>query len=183
MISRYHIVISSQGNSLELIREHRRLRFLRDHLAENEPIRRRPVWNDHRAAEVRRFDEYRNRCVEFLVEACGKPGVGDQRGGENFVSSGVFGEQRANPAVEQVERFLFAAAFGFEELDISVRQGARPEWQEAARLLRQIITDSKKRIRQELLEKLRDAEEVGDDKKSDELRQQLHQLIKETAHG
>lgn len=55
--------------------------------------------------------------------------------------------------------------------------------QEAARLLRQIITDSKKRIQQELLEKLRDAEEVGDDKKSDELRRQLHQLIKETAHG
>lgn len=54
---------------------------------------------------------------------------------------------------------------------------------EAARLLRQIITDSKKRTQQELLEKLRDAEEVGDDKKADELRQQLHQLIKETAHG
>lgn len=55
--------------------------------------------------------------------------------------------------------------------------------QEAARLLRQIITDNKKRTQQELLEKLRDAEEVGDDQKSDELRKQLHQLIKETAHG
>lgn len=55
--------------------------------------------------------------------------------------------------------------------------------QEAARLLRQIITDSKKRTQQELLQKLRDAEEVGDDMKADELRQQLHQLIKETAHG
>ena len=55
--------------------------------------------------------------------------------------------------------------------------------QETARLLRQIITDSKKRTQQELLQKLRDAEEIGDDKKSDELRQQLHQLIKETAHG
>lgn len=55
--------------------------------------------------------------------------------------------------------------------------------QEAARLLRQIITDNKKRTQQELLQKLRDAEEVGDDTKADELRQQLHQLIKETAHG
>lgn len=55
--------------------------------------------------------------------------------------------------------------------------------QETARLLRQIITDNKKRTQQELLEKLRDAEEIGDDQKSDELRKQLHQLIKETAHG
>jgi DNA primase len=54
---------------------------------------------------------------------------------------------------------------------------------EVARLLRHIITESKKRTRQTLLEELRDAEEVGDDALADKLRRELHQLIKETAHG
>jgi DNA primase len=54
---------------------------------------------------------------------------------------------------------------------------------EVARLLRHIITESKKRTRQTLLEELRDAEEVGDDALAERLRRELHQLIKETAHG
>ncbi len=52
---------------------------------------------------------------------------------------------------------------------------------EAARLLRQMITETKNQTKTKLLEKLRDAEQGGDDTTADELRRELYQLIKETA--
>lgn len=52
---------------------------------------------------------------------------------------------------------------------------------EAARLLRQMITETKNQTKTKLLEKLRDAEQGGDDIAADELRKELYQLIKETA--
>ncbi len=54
---------------------------------------------------------------------------------------------------------------------------------EVARLLRHMITERKQQTKQELLSRLRDAEEVGDDTAAATLRQELHKIIKETARG
>jgi len=54
---------------------------------------------------------------------------------------------------------------------------------EAARLLRQIEVEHKKEQKDILTEELRRAETDGDDKQAAVLREKLHQLIKETAHG
>lgn len=54
---------------------------------------------------------------------------------------------------------------------------------ETARLLRQIENEHKKQMKQELLTQLREAEEQGDDKRADSLRNGLNQLIKEIARG
>jgi DNA primase len=54
---------------------------------------------------------------------------------------------------------------------------------EAARLLRYMEMEHKKQRKDQLLERLRDAETAGDDALSLELRQELHQIIRETAHG
>lgn len=63
------------------------------------------------------------------------------------------------------------------------------DWQErdleleAARLLRYVELEHKKQEQKQLTDELRSAEETGDDMKADELRQKLHQLIKETSRG
>jgi len=54
---------------------------------------------------------------------------------------------------------------------------------EAARLIRQIITEQKKKQKELLTNQLRDAETLGDDPKADEIRAQLNQLIKEIQSG
>jgi len=54
---------------------------------------------------------------------------------------------------------------------------------EAARLLRQIEVEQKKRTTETLMNELREAELDGDDKRSEVLRTQLMKLIKETARG
>ncbi len=54
---------------------------------------------------------------------------------------------------------------------------------ETARLIRQVEQEHKKQTRDELTERLRDAEAAGDDSAADELRAQLHSLIKEIARG
>lgn len=54
---------------------------------------------------------------------------------------------------------------------------------ETARLIRQVEQEHKKQTRDELTERLRDAEAAGDDDVADELRSQLHNLIKEIARG
>lgn len=52
---------------------------------------------------------------------------------------------------------------------------------EVAKLLRQTEVEHKKKTKELLITKLRDAEENGDDKVANELRAQLHAIIKETA--
>lgn len=54
---------------------------------------------------------------------------------------------------------------------------------EAARLLRQVITQHKKQQKDILTTQLRDAEEVGDETKADQLRSQVNELIKEISRG
>lgn len=54
---------------------------------------------------------------------------------------------------------------------------------EAARLLRQVITQHKKQQKDILTAQLRDAEELGEDTKARELRGQLNELIKEISRG
>lgn len=54
---------------------------------------------------------------------------------------------------------------------------------EAARLLRQVITENKKKQKNLLTEQLRQAESLGDDEQSDVLRKQLNDLIKEIQSG
>lgn len=54
---------------------------------------------------------------------------------------------------------------------------------EAARLLRQMEVEQKKRIKETLVTKLRDAEESGDNDNATRFREQLHKLIKEMARG
>ncbi len=54
---------------------------------------------------------------------------------------------------------------------------------EAARLLRQVITQHKKQQKDELTNQLRDAEELGEDTRAKELRGQLNELIKEISRG
>ncbi len=50
---------------------------------------------------------------------------------------------------------------------------------EAARLIRQIANEYKKKQKEELTQQLREAEDLGDEDKSDQIRRQLNQLIKE----
>lgn len=52
---------------------------------------------------------------------------------------------------------------------------------EIAKLLRQIEVEHKKQTKQELIDKLRDAEAAGDEERASSLRTELSQLIKETA--
>ncbi len=72
------------------------------------------------------------------------------------------------------------------ELKAETRYGT---WQEsdiqleAARLLRQIEVEQKKKTTETLMNELREAELEGDDKRSEELRTKLTKLIKETARG
>ena len=54
---------------------------------------------------------------------------------------------------------------------------------ETARLLRQIEHEHKKQTQEKLIDELRDAENDGDEPRSDNLRGQLNQLIKEIARG
>lgn len=54
---------------------------------------------------------------------------------------------------------------------------------EAARLLRQIVTEHKKAKKDQLIQRLRDAEARGDDALSASLRGELNTLIKEINHG
>jgi DNA primase len=54
---------------------------------------------------------------------------------------------------------------------------------EAARLLRQVSIEQKRHTKETLLDELRQVEADGDDQRADELRTQLHQLIKETGRG
>jgi DNA primase len=54
---------------------------------------------------------------------------------------------------------------------------------ETARLFRQVITEYKKKQKDILTEQLRDAETMGDDKKSTEIRTRINQLIKEINSG
>lgn len=54
---------------------------------------------------------------------------------------------------------------------------------EAARLLRQVIIQSKKKQKNKLNEQLRQAEGLGDDEKAHELRKKINQLIKEIQSG
>lgn len=61
---------------------------------------------------------------------------------------------------------------GWSEHDMSL---------EIAKLLRQTLTEHKKKAKQELIDKLREAESLGDELAASELRVQLSQLIKETA--
>ncbi|HRF28016.1 MAG TPA: DNA primase [Candidatus Saccharibacteria bacterium] len=61
---------------------------------------------------------------------------------------------------------------GWSESDVSL---------EIAKLLRQTEIEYKKQTKQLLIEKLRDAEAMGDETQAAELRDQLHTLIKETA--
>lgn len=61
---------------------------------------------------------------------------------------------------------------GWSEQDMSL---------EIAKLLRQTLTEHKKQTKQELIEKLRDAEISGDENAAHELRAELSKLIKETA--
>lgn len=51
---------------------------------------------------------------------------------------------------------------------------------EAARLVRQLITEHKQTQKTQLTDQLRQAEEAGDDDKAAQIRQQLNELIKET---
>ncbi len=53
--------------------------------------------------------------------------------------------------------------------------------QEIAKLLRQTEVEHKKQTKHELIQRLREAETVGDDAQADELREQLSKLIKEAA--
>lgn len=54
---------------------------------------------------------------------------------------------------------------------------------EAARLIRQVEHEHKKQIRDRLTARLRDAEAAGDEATADQLRTELHRLIKEIARG
>jgi len=54
---------------------------------------------------------------------------------------------------------------------------------ESARLLRQVANEHKKKLRDKLTEQLRDAENLGDDVTSNEIRSQLNKLIKEIQSG
>jgi len=54
---------------------------------------------------------------------------------------------------------------------------------EAARLIRQVEKEHKKRTKTELTARLRDAENAGDDAKASQLRSELNELIKEIARG
>ncbi|MDK2899167.1 MAG: primase [Patescibacteria group bacterium] len=54
---------------------------------------------------------------------------------------------------------------------------------EAARLLRQVVNENKKKQKDILTEQLRDAETLGDDVKSNEIRELLNKLIKEIQSG
>jgi DNA primase len=54
---------------------------------------------------------------------------------------------------------------------------------EAARLLRQVVTQHKKQQKDELTTQLREAEELGDDNRAATLRGQLNKLIKEISRG
>jgi len=52
-------------------------------------------------------------------------------------------------------------------------------YSEAARLIRQVANEYRKKQKEMLIEQLRDVESVGDDVKADEIRSQLNKLIKE----
>ncbi len=54
---------------------------------------------------------------------------------------------------------------------------------ETARLLRQVATEHKKKQKDLLIEKLRDAETLGDETKADDIRAKLNKLIKEIRSG
>ena len=54
---------------------------------------------------------------------------------------------------------------------------------ETAELLRQVITEHKKQLKEQLTHQLRDAEELGEDTRATELRGQLNELIKEISRG
>lgn len=54
---------------------------------------------------------------------------------------------------------------------------------EAARLIRQLITEHKQQKKQELINALRTAEDSGQDDTATEIRQQLNELIKETSNA
>lgn len=54
---------------------------------------------------------------------------------------------------------------------------------ETARLLRQMITEHNKTKREQLIERIRDAEAEGDDERADAIRLELNALIKEIKHG
>ena len=54
---------------------------------------------------------------------------------------------------------------------------------ETARLIRQVVTEHKKKQKEVLTEQLRDAETLGDDTKSNEIRTALNKLIKEIQSG
>lgn len=54
---------------------------------------------------------------------------------------------------------------------------------EVARLLRQCITEHSKLKREQLIDELRDAEDQGDDERSNAIRAELNTLIKEIKHG
>jgi DNA primase len=56
-------------------------------------------------------------------------------------------------------------------------------YQETARLLRQVISENRKKQIDILTEQLRNAETLGDDTKADEIRNQLNKLIKEIQNG
>jgi hypothetical protein len=54
---------------------------------------------------------------------------------------------------------------------------------ETARLLRQVATEHKKKQKDLLTERLRDAETLGDETKANKIRNQLNNLIKEIKSG
>jgi hypothetical protein len=54
---------------------------------------------------------------------------------------------------------------------------------ETARLIRQVVTEHKKKQKEVLTEQLRDAETLGDDTKANEIRTALNKLIKEIQSG
>lgn len=59
----------------------------------------------------------------------------------------------------------------------------KDRYMEIARLIRQVVSEHKKKQKDALIEQLRDIEAVGDDAKADEIREKLNKLIKEMQSG
>ncbi len=93
-------------------------------------------------------------------------------------------EEPADTMPQELQDFDTYVKIG--ELKAETRYGSWTESDrqiEAARLLRLIEVEHKKEQKNTLMDELRQAESEGDDARAMTLREKLHQLIKETAHG
>lgn len=59
----------------------------------------------------------------------------------------------------------------------------KDRYMEIARLIRQVVSEHKKKQKDELIEQLRDIEAIGDEARADEIREKLNKLIKEMQSG